>query len=305
MKENFTAWELFIKIMPQSFRKLLWGAGVILFSLLWLAILQAIAHSAGFNHGLCVGLLWLGGSLLIFFLCMRKWGYLIKISQMQAMANAMANQQRPSNPRLMEYEQLNKYFSNYANYRKFQKLLHAAIKQLHFYLEQAQAESKIKLPGYQATVRISELFQNIILSYVKNCCLAYCFQNNGGLANAARAVGIFFSRPQILLSNTNIGASLVVATVVFLTFLLYAPLGYGADYWDQSRAYAFFLAFFAALTLKFAFLDSWNTARLFIALQKNKDNPPIGDEQLAALGAASGHFQKLLTQTWSDNKPNL
>jgi hypothetical protein len=306
--QKMKAGQLYLKTMPFVWAKLLLGLVTVFISVVLLAILMGIAwlfKSVGV--GCILFLLWLVAVNIVRFVIMHYIGYLIKAGHIAVMAEAVTTGRVPSNQVSYGKNAVKERFATSNVYFVIDKLVKVAVKQIQRGIGRAGNMFGF-VPGMKQITGLAQFFVELSLGYVDECCLGYTFykKEQGAFKSAADGVVIYAQNWKILLGDAAktmvmviLGvAAITVALVIFFGILVWLlPLpglgGAGKEVWGLI---AFGLALLLAITVKWAFMDSFVLARTMVSYMGVAPTTTITFDLYEKLCKLSAKFKELFNK---------
>lgn len=190
-----TAKEIFFKTLQFGWIKLGLGLLNILIAVLLFAILMGI--SVLFNSYGVVAIMffiWLGLIGVVNFFLNHHIGYLVKAGHVAVIAMAYQTGYVPAKPFEMGKTMVKERFGTSNVYFALDKLVAGSIKQLQRTLGRVTDSLLGALPGADGIKSLTNMFLDISLGYVDECCLGYTFYHpaQNPYKSAADGVIIYF-----------------------------------------------------------------------------------------------------------------
>jgi hypothetical protein len=254
--------DIFIKTMPFVWAKLILWLATIAASIIWFALLALIAAAVK-SSGLYViiVILWIVGTRVAHFILMRYFGYLIKAGHIAVITETVITGRVPENQIEYGKQAVTERFATANVYFVIDRLVSGAVKQIQRVVGRVGNLFKF-IPGMKALTNIAQLFVEISLGYIDECCLGYTFymRDQSAFKSAADGVVIFAQNWKKLLANAakiTLKVILIMIVVVVIFSLIFsAILNLISNLFIVGLA-AFIFACFMAMAVKSAFLDSY------------------------------------------------
>lgn len=297
--------DIYFKTIGFVWMKLGLGALTILLSGIWFGILFGIALL--FNGGALpiLIILWIIGTGVINSIVNHYIGYLVKAGHVAIIANAVTTGQIPENQFAVAKDMVKSRFGASNVYFVVDKLVNGAVRQLQNGLQKID-NLLGSIPGVSAIVKVLQLFVQIALGYVDECCLGYTFYKKEDTAfkSAADGVVIYFQNWKVLLKN----AAKTTVFVILLTFaawlLPFLLLGLLAGALSFSKWIAAVLALFIALAVKSAFIDSFMMVEMMCSYMRVAPTTQITFDLYRKLCKLSRKFKELFGKVEAE-QPNI
>lgn len=287
--------ELYLKTMKFVWLKLALGMGVVLLSILWLAICFGIGTL--FGGGLIyffTFIVWIAGTGVINSIITHYFGYLVKAGHIAILTEAITTGHIPENQFEVASAKVKERFGTSNVYFVIDKLISSSVKQLQSGLDSVD-NMLGNLPGVGIIISFSKVLVSISLGYVDECCLGYTFykKDQDAFKSAADGVVIYFQNWKSLLKSA-LGTALFVILVTF-AFTLIPFILFGAIFaaLNLSKLLAFFLAVLVALSIKTAFIDSYVLTKTMLSYMKLAPDTQITFNLYDKLCKLSSKFKEL------------
>ena len=285
---------LFRKTMPFCWMKLILGIATVLASALLFAVIVGLASLFGSDGAGFGVLLWLVATGIVRFFIMHYAGYLVKAGHVAVLATAVAGGKIPANPVEHGKRMVQERFTTSNVYFAVDKLVGGAVKQLQGMLGRAGGLLN-GVPGIGSVVKIGQMFIDISLGYVDECCLGYTFlqKDQGAFQSAADGVVIYAQNWKALLKNAAQTTLLVIAALAVSTGASFLIIGGLFRLLNWNMFVAFLLAAMVAFAIKFAFVDSWILVKTMSAYMHLAQSTHISYDLYGNLCNLSGKFREL------------
>ncbi|MBQ9134933.1 MAG: hypothetical protein IJX66_02420 [Lachnospiraceae bacterium] len=289
--------DVYLKTMKFVWLKLALGGAIFLFSILTLAIFMAIGN-LGDGEGMIIALwIWLILVAGVFVWVQRYFGYMLKAGHVAMVTTAVTTGTLPENQLEAATRMVKERFATTNVYFAVDRLVSGAVNQLQKGLGKID-DLLGNIPGVSAIVSFAQLFVNIALGYIDECCLGYTFlhKEQSAFKSAADGVVIYFQNWKKLLKDAAITALIVMGVSVLawlLPFILLALiLGAFGVHWIIS----FFLAIMVSSIIKSAFIDSWMMVKMMVSYMQVAPTTQITFDLYDKLCKLSGKFKSLFTK---------
>jgi hypothetical protein len=301
---KLTPREVFSKTMPFAWAKLLLGLATVAASAVIFAILMGIAwlfNSGGV--GIVMIFIWLGATGVINFLLNHYIGYMVKAGHVAVITEAVTTGRVPDNQVEYGKQMVKERFAMSNVYFVLDKLVAAAVRQLQRVVQKITNAAGF-IPGMKNIQSIINLFLNIALGYIDECCLGYTFlhKEQGAFKSAADGVVIYWQNWKTLLKD----AAKTTATVVVLivAFTLAAFLVFGMIFvrlLGVNGIVAFLIAVLVAWAVKKAFIDSYMMVKMMVSYMEAAPSTQITFDLYNKLCGLSGKFKELFEKGKEEN----
>jgi hypothetical protein len=273
------------------------------------AILMGIAVLFGSESvSAIVFIVWLSLLGIINFIFKHYLGYLIKAGHVAVIALAFRDGTVAADPFRTGVRLVKERFLTANVYFVIDKLVAGAVKQLQ------RAFGRLTsmlggVPGMDAITKLGNMFIDISLGYVDECCLGYTFYNDrqNAYKSAADGVVIYAQNWKTLLKGAASTMFLVLLLMVAVTVgagLLFVAVfrlaGYASD---GSGIVAFILALLAAGTVKYAFIAPWIMVRMMSSYMTVAPTTQITFDLYGKLRSLSAKFGELMKKADSEPSP--
>jgi hypothetical protein len=289
------AGEIYAKTMPFCMAKLMLGLLTTVASAVILAILMGIAWLFG-SEGVTgiLLLVWLSATGFVRFVLMHYFGYMVKAGHIAVITEAVMTGRIPDGQVAYGKKMVMERFVTSNVYFAVDKLVAGAVKQLQGYLQKAGNAFGF-IPGMDAMVKAGQLFIGVSLGYIDECCLGYTFykRDQGAFQSAADGVVIYAQNWKALMSSA---AKTTLAVIVFLlaiTLAAFVVLGLFCKLFGLEGYIAFLIACLVALSVKFAFIDSYILVKMMASYMETVPSTVIAFDLYGKLSAVSPKFKEL------------
>ncbi|MBC5631333.1 zinc ribbon domain-containing protein [Parabacteroides hominis] len=295
-----TAREIFFKTLQFGWIKLGLGLLNIVIAVVLFAILMGI--SVLFNSegvGAIMFFIWLGLIGVVNFFLNHYIGYLVKAGHVAVITMAFKTGQVPANPFETGKTMVKERFGTSNVYFALDKLVAGSVKQLQRALGRITDSLLGALPGADGVKSLTNMFLDISLGYIDECCLGYTFYNpeQSPYKSAADGVVIYAQNWKTLLK----GAAKTAGTVIlsFIAVLLVAFVIFGGLFrlFGWSGFMAFVISILLAYTVKYAFIDSWILVKMMSTYFQVVPTTYITFDLYGKLCKLSGKFKELFNKS--------
>ena len=289
--------DVYLKTMKFVWLKLALGGAIFLFSILTLAIFLAIG-SLGEGGGMVIALcLWLVLVAGVFVWVERYVGYMLKAGHVAMVTTAVTTGTLPENQLEAAKNMVKERFATANVYFVVDRLVTGAVSQLQKGLQKID-DLLGKIPGVSIVVSFAQVFVNIALGYIDECCLGYTFlhKEQSAYKSAADGVVIYFQNWKKLLKDAAVTALIVMGVSVLswlLPFIIFAViLGAFGVHWIV----AFILGLMVSAIIKSAFIDSWMMVKMMVSYMQVAPTTQITFDLYDKLCKLSGKFKNLFNK---------
>lgn len=291
--------DVYFKTMKFVWLKLALGAAVILFALLTLAICLGLG-SLGQGGGMVIGFwIWLVLVAGVSGIVNHYVGYMIKAGHVAMVTTAVTTGQVPDNQFEVAKEMVKERFATANVYFVVDRLVSGAVSQLQRGLQKLD-NLLGGIPGVSAILSFAQMFVQIALGYVDECCLGYTFlhKDQSACKSAADGVVIYFQNWKRLLKDAAV-TTLIVMGLTILTWALpfFIFLGILAAFGVQNAwFFAFIIGIMFAAVMKSAFIDSYMMVKMMVSYMEVAPITQITFDLYDKLCKLSGKFKKLFNK---------
>ena len=288
--------EVFSKTLIFGWIKLGLGLLNILIAVVLFAILMGISYL--FNSG-SVGaimfFIWLGVVGVVNFLINHYIGYLVKAGHVAVIATAFQTGVVPADPVNTGKTMVKERFGTSNVYFIVDKLVAGSVKQLQRTLGRITDGLLGAIPGIDSLKSLMNLFLDISLGYVDECCLGYTFNHpeQNAFKSAADGVVIYFKNWKTLLKDAAKTTFVVIISIVVVTLIAFVLFGGLFRLFGWSGFVAFVISLLLAWTVKYAFIDSWILVKMMSSYMQVAPTTQITFDLYGKLCGLSTKFKEL------------
>jgi hypothetical protein len=292
--------------MPFVWAKLLLGLATVAASVVVFVLLMGIAWLLK-SEVLYVVMffIWLSATGVISFILNHYIGYLVKAGHVAVITEAVTTGRIPDNQMAYGKQMVKERFLTSNIYFVLDKLVASAVRQLQRAVQKITNMASF-VPGMKNIQSIINLFLNIALGYIDECCLGYTFlrKDQSAFKCAADGVVIYWQNWKKLLKDaakTTVMVVLLVLAVTLVAFLLFAgilrllPLN-NEIAMRVAGFVAFFLAVFLAWAAKKAFIDSYILVKMMVSYMEVAPSTVITFDLYTELCGLSRKFKELFNK---------
>jgi len=266
---------------------------------LWVALCIAIivAVDSGI-FGLIVITVGIGGGISIYKFARSYIGYLIKAGHVAVIAEAAVTGIIPANQ--FEYGKA-KVKSRFVATNVFfviDHLVSGAVKQLQRVVGKV-GDLLGGIPGFSVVVKIAQIFIEMALGYVDECCLGYTFNNpeQNAFKSSADGVVIYFQNWKELLKSAAKATAIFLILMVVVTLICFFPIlallgGSG----EVATVVAILISLTIAASIKVAFVDSYLMIVMMEKFLKLSQTTEITFDLYGRLSNLSNKFKDLFSK---------
>ncbi|MCH5274944.1 MAG: hypothetical protein J1E65_03825 [Lachnospiraceae bacterium] len=286
--------DVYFKTMIFVWLKLALGGALLLVSLILLAICLGLG-SLGGGNGMGIALIiWLLLVCVLYGAVNRYVGYMLKAGHVAMVTTAVTTGTLPENQLQAAVGMIKERFVTANAYFVIDRLVSGAVSQLQRGLQKID-DILGKIPGVSLIVSFLQLFVQIALDYVDECCLGYTFlhKEQSAFKSAADGVVIYFQNWKKLLKDAAImtvivmGLSLLAWLLPFLLFTaIFAAFGI---HW----IFALVIGIIISAVIKNAFIDSWMMVKMMVSYMEVAPTTEITFDLYSKLCKLSRKFKSL------------
>ena len=301
-----TAKEIFFKTLQFGWIKLGLGLLNILIAVVLFAILMGI--SVLFNSegvGAIMFFIWLGLIGIVNFFLNHYIGYLVKAGHVAVITTAFKTGQVPANPFETGKAMVKERFGTSNVYFALDKLVAGSIKQLQRALGRVTDSLLGALPGADGVKSLTNMFLNISLGYIDECCLGYTFYHpeQSPYKSAADGVVIYAQNWKALLKGAAKTTGVVILSFVAVLLIAFVVFGGLFRLFGWSGFMAFVISILLAYTVKYAFIDSWILVKMMSTYMQVAPVTNITFDLYGKLSHLSGKFKELFSKGQNEQQP--
>lgn len=289
--------DVYFKTMIFVWLKLALGGAMFLVSLILLAICLGLG-SLGSGNGMIIAFfIWLLLVCAMYGLVNRYVGYMLKAGHVAMVTTAVTTGTLPENQLQAATAIIKERFVTANVYFVVDRLVSGAVSQLQRGLQKID-DLLGKIPGVSLIVSFAQLFVQIALGYVDECCLGYTFlhKEQSAFKSAADGVVIYFQNWKKLMKDAAI-MTLIVMGISFLSWLLpfllftaiFAAFGI---HW----VFALIIGVIISAVIKSAFIDSWMMVKMMVSYMEVAPATQITFDLYDKLCKLSSKFKSLFTK---------
>jgi len=307
--KGINANEIFRKTMPFVWAKLLLGIITVVASLLILAILLGIAYlfkSPGV--GFVMVIIWLALTGVIRFFINHYIGFLVKAGHIAVITEAVTTGKVPENQVTYGKERVKERFATSNVYFLIDKMVAAAVRQIQKLVGKITGAMS-SIPGMGSVTSLAQFFISISLGYIDECCLGYTFykKEQKAFKSAADGVVIYWQNIKTLLASAAKTMLMVVLGLVGITLVLFLIFGLlFVHVFHLPGWIGFIIAVFLAITIKYAFMDSFILIRTMVAYMGVAPTTELKVDLYTKLCNLSSKFRELFNKGQEEEgKPQI
>ena len=289
--------DVYLKTMKFVWLKLALGGAMILFSLLTLAICLLIG-SMGEGSGMFIAFwIWLVLVAGVFVWIERYIGYMLKAGHVAMVTTAVTTGSLPENQLEAAKQMVKERFATANVYFVVDRLVTGAVSQLQRGLQKID-NLLGGIPGVSIIISFAQMFVQVALGYVDECCLGYTFlhKEQSAFKSAADGVVIYFQNWKKLLKDAAVTTLIVLGVSVLawvLPFIIFAAiLGAFGVHW----IFSFVIALMFAGVVKSSFVDSYMMVKMMVSYMEVAPSTQITFDLYDKLCKLSGKFKSLFNK---------
>ena len=151
------------------------------------------------------------------------------------------------------------------------------------------------IPGTDGVKSLMNMFLDISLGYIDECCLGYTFNHpeQNAYKSAADGVVIYAQNWKTLLKDATKTTLMVIISIIAVTLVAFIIFGGLFRLFGWSGFVAFVISLFLAWTVKYAFIDSWILVKMMSSYMQVVPNTQITFDLYRKLGGLSKKFKEL------------
>lgn len=301
------ATEIFSKTMKFCWMKLgLAMLNVVAAVILFLIFVLGIGGLGDGSGGLVffMFLVWLSSIKVVNFLLNQYLGYLVKAGHVAVIMTAVTTGKLPDNQFEYGKNMVKQRFATTNVFFVLDKLVSGAVKQLQKVVNKLGNLIE-KLPGGSTIVTFLNLFIEIALGCVDECCLGWVFYNQeqGSFKSAVDGVVIYFQNIKTLLKNA-LKTTIIVMVALFLVIVLFGAIITAiADGNVAVIIFGWIIGIMIAGALKSAFIDSYILTEMMTSYFKVAPQTQITFDLYGKLCGMSKKFKDLFNKG-QEESPN-
>jgi hypothetical protein len=288
--------EVFSKTLIFGWIKLGLGLLNILIALLLFALLMGIAALLGSESaGAILFFIWLGSVGVVNFLLNHYIGYLVKAAHVAVITATFRDNAVPADPLHTGKAMVKERFGTSNVYFVLDKLVAGSVRQLQRILGRVAGGLLGAVPGVDGLKKLANLFLDISLGYIDECCLGYTFLHpeQNPFKSAADGVVIYFKNWKTLLKDAAKTTITVILSIFIVTLIAFILFGGLFRLFGWSGLVAFILSLLLAWTVKHAFIDSWILVKMMSTYMQTAPATQITFDLYGKLSGMSAKFKEL------------
>ncbi len=301
-----TASEVYSKTLVFGWIKLGLGLVNILIAVVLFAVLMGISVLMG-SEGVAgiMLIVWLSVVGVVNFIINHYFGYLVKAGHVAVIATSFQTGQVPNDPVNVGKAMVKERFGTSNVYFGIDKLVAGSIKQLQRTLGRVTDSLLGAIPGMDGVKGLMNMFLDISLGYIDECCLGYTFNHKeqNAYKSAADGVVIYAQNWKTLLKDSAKTTLTVILSVVVVTLVGFILFGGIFRLLGWSGLVAFVIALFFAWTVKYAFIDSWILVKMMSSYMQVAPTTVITFDLYGKLSQLSGKFRELYNKGGASAPP--
>lgn len=304
-----TAKDIYFKTLRFGWIKLILGLINILVAILLFALLMGIAalfKSEGL--GAILFIVWIALIGIVNFFLNHYIGYMVKAGHVAVIVTAFKTGKIPDDSVGVGKEMVKERFGTSNVYFVLDKLVAGSVKQLQHALGRITDGVLGALPGAEGIKSVTNLFLNISLGYIDECCLGYTFyrHDQNPYKSAADGVVIYAQNWKTLLKDAAKTTFVVILSLVVVTLVAFVIFGSLFRLFGWSGFVAFILSVLLAWTVKYAFIDSWILVKMMCSYMQVAPTTVITFDLYGRLSGLSGKFKELFKRSGEEEpKPDF
>jgi hypothetical protein len=300
---KLTPREVFFKTMPFAWAKLLLGLATVAASAVIFAILTGIAWLLkSESAGIVMIIIWAAATGVINFVLNHYLGYMVKAGHVAVITEAVTTGNVPDNQVEYGKRAVKERFLTSNVYFVLDKLVAAAVRQLQRAVKKITNAASF-VPGMKNIQGVIDLFLNIALGYIDECCLGYTFlhKEQGAFRSAADGVVIYWQNWKTLLKDAAKTTAIVVGLILAVTLAAFLVFGGLFRLLGWNGIVAFLIAVLAAWAVKKAFIDSYMMVKMMVSYMEAAPSTEITFDLYDKLCGLSAKFKELFNKGKDEN----
>ena len=299
------AGKIFTGTMTFCWLKLALGLIDLLIGAVLFAIMMGITLlTASGEVGTVMLFIWLGVWGAVHWAIKHYVGYLLKAGHVAVVAQTFKDGAVPANPFAVGKDKVKERFAVTNAYFVVDRLVAGAVKQLQ------KAFGKVlglfgNIPGAGAIQNVGNMFIEISLGYIDECCLGYAFYHTeqNVFKSSADGVVVYAQNWKQLLKDSAKTTLVVLLTVLVVTLLAFVIFGGLFRLMDWNMLVAVLMSLAFAMTVKYAFIDSWIMVKMMSSYFNAASTTVITYDLYGKLSNMSGKFKELLRKGETEMPP--
>ena len=229
----------------------------------------------------------------------------MKAGHVAVITIAFQTGQVPANPFETGKTMVKERFGTSNVYFALDKLVAGSVKQLQRTLGRITDGLLGALPGADGVKSLMNMFLDISLGYVDECCLGYTFAHpeQNAYKLAADGVVIYFKNWKTLLKDAAKTTGVVILSFVAVTLVAFVLFGGLFRLFGWSGFMAFIISLLFAYTVKYAFIDSWILVKMMSSYMQVAPTTQITFDLYDKLCNLSKKFKELFNKGTSEPQP--
>ena len=294
-QKKMKAGAIFTGTMGFCWLKLVLGFVDLLIGAILFGIVMGIAALTGSGGvGAVLLFIWIGVWGAIHWILKHYVSYLLKAGHVAAIAQSFKDSAIPVNPVATGKNMVKERFATSNVYFIIDKLVAGAVKQLQRVFGKVTGLLG-NLPGGDTLRKIGNMFIEISLGYVDECCLGYTFYHpeQNAYKSAADGVVVYAQNWKQLLKDAAITTFVVILTIVVVTLLSFVAIGGLFRLMDWNIIVAVILSLAVSFVIKRAFIDSWIMVKMMCSYFSAAEKTVITYDLYGKLCGYSSKFKEL------------
>lgn len=275
--------------------KLALGLLDVLIGALLFAIMMGIAALTNNGEiGAVMFFIWIGVWGAIHWIIKHYLSYMVKAGHVAVIAQCFKDGKLPSNPVAFGKDRVKERFATSNVYFLVDKLVGGAVKQLQRVLGKVTGLLG-NVPGGGTLRTIGNMFIDISLGYIDECCLGYAFYHSeqNVYKSSADGVVVYAQNWKQLLKDGAVTTFIVLLTIFVVTLLSFALIGGLFKLLGWSMIIAVILSIAVSFVVKSAFVDTWILVKMMCSYFTAASTTVITYDLYGKLSNLSGKFKEL------------
>lgn len=273
--------------------------------ILWVALCGGIAVAVDNSVVWFIMLVFgVAGGISVYRLAKAYIGYLIKAGHIAVIAEAAVTGVIPANQFKYGKEKVKARFLTSNVYFVIDKLITGSVKQLQRVVGKV-GDLLGNIPGVGVVVKIAQIFIEMALGYVDECCLGYTFNNpqQSAFKSAADGVVIYFQNWKSLLKQALKATIIFVLLMAVAVLIIFLPLYAIIQPEILGTIIILLIAITVAGAVKKAFIDSYMMITMMTKYMEVTKTTQITFDLYGKLSGMSKKFKELFTKGQQEQSP--
>lgn len=246
----------------------------------------------------------IGGGIGVYRFANAYIGYLIKAGHVAVIAEASVTGVIPQNQFEYGKAKVKARFAASNVYFVVDALVTGAVKQLQRVVGKV-GDLLGEIPGVGVVVTIAQVFIEMALGYVDECCLGYTFNNpqQGAFKSACDGVVIYFQNWKALLKSALKSTIIFIVLMAIAILIIFLPLMAIFQPEATGTIIILLIAVTIAAAVKKAFIDSYMMITMMVTYMQLTKTTQITFDLYGKLCGMSKKFKELFEKGQSEQAP--